>query len=72
MLFISNAFWILARDSDRNRKTKRSLDEATLSAIMKEMAKPRLAASVRKGIGNGALELSNNKPLKSSDKPPRD
>jgi hypothetical protein len=30
---------------------KEHLDEATLSSVWKEMAKPRLAASVRKSIG---------------------
>jgi hypothetical protein len=33
-----------------DKKTKNHLDEATLSAVTKEMAKPRLAASVRRVI----------------------
>jgi hypothetical protein len=33
-----------------DKKTKKHLDEATLSAVTKEMAKPRLATSVRRII----------------------
>jgi hypothetical protein len=56
-----------------DKKTKKSLDDVTLSAVTKEMAKPRLAASVRKGIGKtpmnaqakfsiGALPNKNGRP----------
>jgi hypothetical protein len=34
-----------------NDKNKKRLDDATLSAVKEEMAKPRLAASVRRSIG---------------------
>jgi hypothetical protein len=33
------------------KRDKEHLGETTLSSVMKEMAKPRLAASVREGIG---------------------
>ena len=38
-----------------NEKTKKRLDDATLSAVAEEMAKPRLAASVRRGIGKTTM-----------------
>jgi hypothetical protein len=34
-----------------HKKTNEYLGEATLSSVMKEMARPRLAASVREGSG---------------------
>jgi hypothetical protein len=34
-----------------DKQTKKRLDDATLSAVKEEMAKPRLAASVRRTIG---------------------
>ncbi len=38
-----------------DKKAKNRLDDATLSAVTKEMAKPRLAASVRRDIGKTAM-----------------
>jgi hypothetical protein len=38
-----------------NDKTKKRIDDATLSAVTKEMAKPRLAASVRKAVAKTAI-----------------
>jgi len=43
----------VTRVDDKN--TKKRLDDATLSAVTKEMAKPRLAASVRRGIGKTTM-----------------
>jgi hypothetical protein len=37
-------------------KTNEHLDESTLSAVMKEMAKPRLAVSVRDGVGKAPIK----------------
>jgi hypothetical protein len=38
------------------KNTKEHRDEATLSSVMKEMAKPRLAVSVRKGIAETSYD----------------
>ena len=38
-----------------DKKAKKRLAGATLSAVTKEMAKPRLAASVRRGIGKTTM-----------------
>jgi hypothetical protein len=42
-------------DGVDDKKTKKRLDDATLSAVTEEMAKPRLAASVRRIIGKETM-----------------
>ena len=38
-----------------HKNTKKHLDEDALSTVKKEMSKPRLAASVREGIGKSLM-----------------